>query len=131
MRLLTILILLALQTCMYGGVTLINDSPFVLTAVIQTYDGTFLAQKVLQPGEQKNQVTNLKSTELKRPNYGYDTSITPYTVIWKCSNGGYYSVCSSVSPGALVKANSCPGPYYCKPKPKKDKKGKCYPCPCK
>ena len=115
-----------------SNIILINDSPFTLTAVIQSQDGTFLGQKVLQPGEQKNQVSNLgsMSTNLSSPNYAYNVGLTPYSVIWKCANGGYYSVCSSVSPGSLVRASACPGGYYCKPKPKKNKKGKGKCCCC-
>lgn len=100
---------------------LLNDSPFTLTAVVQAADGTFLGQTEYTPGQQSTFVTTLKPTNLNAPGY-YDIALTPYIVVWKCPNGGFYSVCTQVAAGSLVTANSCPsGPYYCQPKPEKQK----------
>lgn len=111
-----------------GSLYLLNDSPFILVAEVQSADGTALGQISLQPGEQKNAVTELNSTQLNLPN-NPEVSSTPYTVIWKCAHGGYYSTCRNASPGALVQASACPGSYYCKPKKKKEKEKCCKPCP--
>lgn len=98
-----------------GSIMLVNDSPFILSAVIQAADGTFLGQFSIQPGQQKNFTTNLSSTGYKKPGTP-NVSLTPYTVIWQCPSEGHYSMCTQVSPGALCKANECPGPHFCRPK---------------
>jgi len=95
---------------------LINDSPFELTAIIQGATGVFLGQETLQPGEQKQWSTDIKRTEIKEI-YNATFSITPFTVIWKCSYQGYYSICAEVSPGSTVRANFCLGSKECTPKP--------------
>lgn len=100
---------------------LLNDSPFTLTAVVQGADGTFLGQTEYAPGEQRTFVTTLKPTGMQTPGY-YDVAKTPYIVVWKCANGGFYSVCTQVAAGALVSANTCPsGTYFCQPKEQKPK----------
>ena len=99
-----------------GSVMLVNDSSFLLTAVIQASDGTFLGQFSVQPGQQKNFTTSLSSTTYTKPGTP-NVSLTPYTVIWQCPSEGYYSMCTQVSPGALCKANDCPGNHFCRPKP--------------
>ncbi len=111
-----------LPLCVYagtddGGIMLINDSPFILTATIQASDGTFLGQFSIQPKQQKNFTTNLSYTQYQRPGTP-DVSLTPYTVIWQCPSEGFYSMCTSVSPGSLCQANQCPGPHFCAPKQK-------------
>jgi len=103
-----------------GGINLLNDSAFPLTAVIQGADGTFLGQARFKPGEQLSWATNFDPTKFHSPS-APNVSMTPYTVVWKCTNGGFYSTCSGVSPGSLVRANACEGVYYCKPPPKKNK----------
>ncbi|MBM3183742.1 MAG: hypothetical protein FJZ64_00350 [Chlamydiae bacterium] len=98
-----------------GSIMLINDSSFILTATIQAADGTFLGQFSIQPGQQKNFTTNLNATNYVHPGTP-DVSLTPYTVIWQCPSEEHYSMCTTVSPGALCKANDCPGNRFCKPK---------------
>jgi len=100
-----------------GGIMLLNDSPFILTATIQASDGTFLGQFSIQPKQQTNFTTNLTYTEYQHPGTP-EVSLTPYTVIWQCPSEGFYSMCTSVSPGSLCSANQCPGPHFCSPKPK-------------
>ncbi len=102
-----------------GSVLLLNDSPFILTATVQASDGTFLGQFSIQPGQQRNFTTNLNPTGYARPGTP-KTSLTPYTVIWQCPSEGHYSMCTSVSPGALCKANDCPGNHFCSPKKEAD-----------
>lgn len=103
-----------------GSILLYNDSPFILTAIVQAADGTYLGQFTVQPGQQKNVTQNLFPTGIIRPGTP-DISLTPYTVVWQCASEGYYSSCTGVSPGALVRATDCPGAHFCKPKQKDDK----------
>lgn len=103
-----------------GGIMLQNDSPFILTATIQASDGTFLGQFSIQPKQQVNFTTNLGYTEYTHPGTP-SVSLTPYTVIWQCPSEGFYSMCTSVSPGSLCQATQCPGPHFCSPKPENKK----------
>jgi hypothetical protein len=103
-----------------GSILLMNDSPFILTAVVQASDGTFLAQFSIQPGQQRNFTTNVGPTRYQNPGQP-DISMTPYKVVWQCPSEGYYSMCSEVSPGALCRANGCPGNHFCSPKQDKKK----------
>jgi hypothetical protein len=108
-------------------IRLLNDTPFTLTAVVQGADGSFLGQAEYQPGQQNTFVTTLTPTDVQTPGY-YDIARSPYTVVWKCANGGFYSVCPNVSPASLVAASSCPqGNYFCQPKEEK-KKSDCKGC---
>jgi hypothetical protein len=104
-----------------GSILLYNNSPFILTATIQASDGTYLGESTIQPNQQKNFTTNLSPTQYQHPGRP-DVSLTPYTVIWQCPSEGYYSVCTNVSPGSLVRSNDCPGSYFCDPKKQKEKK---------
>lgn len=98
-----------------GSILLINDSVFILTATIQASDGTYLGEFSIQPGQQKNFTQNLSTTMFRHPGMP-DVSLTPFTVVWQCPSEGFYSVCTQVSPGALVTANGCPGNHFCNPK---------------
>jgi len=94
-----------------------NDSPFILTASIQAADGTYLGQNTIQPGQQITWTSSLNPTGYTHP--GTPTvSLTPYTVIWQCSSDEFYSMCTTVAPGALVRANDCQGTRICRPKKK-------------
>ncbi|MBF8264022.1 MAG: hypothetical protein HW387_1687 [Parachlamydiales bacterium] len=103
-----------------GSITLMNDSPFILTATVYTHSGDYLGQVTLQPGEQKNFTSNLSSTSLNRPGHS-EVSITPYRIIWTCAGGGFYSMCRDGSVGATVRANECPGQLFCTPKEEQKK----------
>jgi hypothetical protein len=98
-----------------GTILLYNDSPFILTATIQASDGTYLGQFSIQPNQQKNFTTNLSPTGYAHPGRP-DVSLTPYTVIWQCPSEGFYSMCTRVSPGSMVRANDCEGYRFCNPK---------------
>jgi hypothetical protein len=100
------------------SVTLFNDSPFNIIAIIQSANGKVLGQVNLKPNEQSVWSTDYDVTQLD-VDYDVSSSYTPYTVIWRCSYEGFYSVCTNVASGANVTANSCQGPRYCQPKPKK------------
>lgn len=104
-----------------GSLFLYNDSPFILTAIVQASDGTYLGQFTVQPGQQKNFTQNLFAAPYAHPGTP-QISLTPYTVIWQCPSKGFYSMCTAVSPGALVTASDCPGPHFCSPKEEGKKK---------
>ncbi|MBN1914915.1 MAG: hypothetical protein JW769_03395 [Parachlamydiales bacterium] len=108
------------------SVVLFNDSPFELTAQVQAANGTIIGKTTLKPGEQNIWRSDLSRTYLNTPNTP-KVSLTPFSVIWYCPYGGFYSMCSNVPPGATVTANTCPGSRYCQPKPKEQK---CPPCIC-
>lgn len=103
-----------------GSVFLYNDAPFILTAIIQAADGTYLGQFTVQPNQQKNFTTNLMATPYVHPGTPA-VSLTPYTVIWQCPSEGFYAECRGVSPGAFIRASDCPGSHFCSPK-KQEKK---------
>ena len=130
MKIFLIPFLLLISYCFAESLTLINDSAYELTAIVQSANGKILAQPTLHPGDQLIWNSDQDPTDLKME-YNSSGSYTPYTVIWRCSYEGYYSVCSNVSPGAIITANTCPGARYCKPKPKKEKDTQkcCIPCP--
>jgi hypothetical protein len=101
-----------------GEITLVNDSPYILTASVFTNSGGYLGQVSLQPGQQKNFITNLGSTSLNRPGFP-DVSITPYRIIFQCAGGEVYSMCQDGSVGAYVRASACQGQLQCAPKQQK------------
>lgn len=104
-----------------GTITLMNDSPYILTASVYASSGEFLGQTTLQAGEQKNFTSNLTSTGLSRPGHP-EVSITPYRIIWTCSGGGVYSMSTEGSVGSYVRASACPGQHICSsPKEEKEK----------
>jgi len=98
-----------------GTIMLMNDSPFILTATIQASDQTYLGQFTIQPGQQRNFTQNLSNTQYTHPGTP-DISMSPYIVIWQCASDDIYSMCTAVSPGALVRANECFGYRICRPK---------------
>jgi hypothetical protein len=98
-----------------------NDSPFTLIAVIKAADGSVIGQTKLEPNEEI--FFNLEAQNQAK------VSSTPYTVVWQCPHGGWYSVCSPASPGSLIRANSGTGQKYCAPEEKKPTCPPCAPCP--
>jgi len=98
-----------------GEITLLNDSPYILTASVFTASGDYLGQVSLQPGQQKNFTTNLNYTQLNRPGRP-DVSMTPYRIVWQCAGGEVYSMCTDGATGAFVRASACPGILQCAPK---------------
>jgi len=115
-----LLLLLFLPFCARAGtndgtILLHNDTTFILTAIIQASDGSYLGQFSVQPGQQRNFTTNMFTTMYVHPGTP-DISLTPYTVIWQCPSQGIYTTCTGVSPGAYVKASACEGTRFCAPK---------------
>jgi len=103
-----------------GTLLLYNNTTFILTAIIQASDGSYLGQFSVQPGQQRNFTTNMFTTGYVHPG-APDISLTPYTVIWQCPSQGIYSTCSGVSPGAYIKASDCDGSRFCGPKQEQKK----------
>ncbi len=102
-----------------GEITLVNDSPYILTASVFTNSGAYLGQVTLLPSQQKNFVTNLGSSNLNRPGFP-EVSITPYRIIFQCAGGEVYSMCQDGAVGAYVRASSCQGQLQCSPKQRKN-----------
>ncbi|OGN61277.1 MAG: hypothetical protein A3F40_01165 [Chlamydiae bacterium RIFCSPHIGHO2_12_FULL_27_8] len=103
------------------SVLLFNDSPFELIAEVYSASGKLLGKESFQPGQQDSWSTDMLTTDLD-VNYNANESYTPFTVIWRCSYEGFYSMCTTIGSGAAVSANGCPGPRYCQKKPEdKDK----------
>jgi len=100
------------------SIFLVNNSPYALTAVIHGADGSVLGEVVVQAGEQNTLTIGENRTSLNIPQDS-KASITPYYVIWKCPYGGFYSICSNISPGAMARAGDGDGVKTCQPKPKK------------
>lgn len=98
-----------------SSLLLLNDSTYTLTAVVQAANGIYLGQITIQPGEQTRWTQETSRTDLNVP-MDSQVSMTPYIVTWKCPHEGIYSVCDNASPGSLIRANSCEGMRYCKPK---------------
>ena len=103
-----------------GSIMLYNDSPYILTATIQAADGSYLGQVSIQPGQQSNFTQNLFNTPYKHPG-APNISLTPFTVTWQCASEEFYSMCTGIGPGSLVRANDCLGNRICKPKPEQKK----------
>ena len=108
--------------------TLINDSPFELTAIVQAATGQHLGQELLQPGEKNKWSTDIENTNVEEI-YDSNVSLTPFTVTWKCSYKGYYSISNDVSPGSILRASQGSGSKASTPKPKKEEKSTPPECP--
>ena len=96
-----------------------NDSNTYLFLRLFGADGSLLTETSLAP-----QGTNIYSDEYAPAGSNPTRSLTPYVVHWYCQDGGVdYSVCTDVSDGALVTAQSCSGARQCPQKkiPKPDK----------
>ena len=91
------------SVCFSFSLLLMNDSPLELTAIVLAANNNFLGQEILQPGEQKRWSTEAEHI------YDANVSLTPFTVVWRCSYQGIYSTNINISPGATVKANEGAG----------------------
>ena len=118
-------------TAFAASLTLHNNSPFQLTAIINAANGQFIAQVTIPPGEQKiwnrdlaDMPQNPEDAAEPEANFSDpNVSLTPFMVIWKCPYGGYYSIATNVNTGSYVDANSAPGEHFCRPKEEKQQDG--------
>jgi hypothetical protein len=120
MRLLCLLLLCS--TAWAGTVRLVNDTSYKLRAVIRAADGTELGS--LDVPSQQTMSWNSYWGGVGNIQYN-NISQTPYTVLWYCSDGNPFSVCTGVSTGSTVTASSCDGTKSCKQPNKKS--GRTYP----
>ncbi|SRR5579872_4878451 len=102
----------------FAGLTLVNDSTYKLTVHIRAADGTDLGALEINP--QQSMAWNTFSGTTGNIQY-YNSSQTPYTVIWFCNNGSTdspYSIWTDVPSGATCTANGGDGLRSCQ-KPQK------------
>lgn len=93
-----------------GSVRLLNDSPYVLRAVIRGNDGSFLGEMVVNP-QYGTTWTDSNLDMLQRS----PRSRTPFTVLWYCMDGASFSICTDVGSAATVTAQGCEGARICRP----------------
>lgn len=106
-------ILLLICSSAFAGVTLVNDSIYKLTVHIRAADGSDLG--VMQINSQQTMQWNTFSGTTGNLQY-YNSSQTPYTVIWFCNNGSTdspYSIWTGVPSGAVCNANGGEGLRSC------------------
>ncbi len=101
-----------------GTIRLYNDSTFQLRVVVRGADGSYFGETVMAP--QHTYSWTDSNTQFGIYDRQRQDSITPYTVMWYCMDGGDFSVCTNVATGATVSALSCVGARECKPRPKKN-----------
>jgi hypothetical protein len=111
MRILGIFLLLC--SSVFAGVTLVNDSVYKLTVHIRAADGSDLGAMQINP--QQTMQWNTFSGTTGKLQY-YDSSQTPYTIIWFCNNGSTdspYSIWTGVPSGSVCNANGGDGLRSC------------------
>jgi hypothetical protein len=111
---------LLLCSSAFAGVTLVNDSTYKLTVQIRAADGTDLGALEINP--QQTMAWNTFSGTTGNIQY-YNSSQTPYTVIWFCNNGSTdspYSIWTGVPSGAVCNANGGDGTRSCQAPRKKE-----------
>jgi hypothetical protein len=112
---------LLLCSSAFAGLTLVNDSTYKLTAQIRAADGSDLGSLEIMP--QHTMAWNTFSGTTGNIQY-YNSSQTPYTVIWFCNNGSTdspYSIWTGVSSGAVCTANGGDGLRSCQAPRKHEK----------
>lgn len=112
-----IFFLFAVFSCLQmwaGSILLLNDTPYVLRAVIRGNDGTYLGEVVIN----SHNSSRWTDTYGQLGSYGAPpaNSLTPYTVRWYCNSGDDFSFCTNVATGATVSAKNCDGRRICGPK---------------
>lgn len=108
-------IFLSYSTCFSYSLYLNNNTSYKLTACVESASGELLGQATLNPGEKKSWSDDMNTV------FSSNSSVTPFTVSWKCDYEGVYSVVNEVSPGSVCSPQQGVGVKTCKPKPKKDK----------
>ena len=119
MKILFFAILSCTTTLFAGTIRLVNDSPYMLKAVVRGRDGMFLGEMVIN--SQSDYAWRSANTE--KGYYGEgnvyqeqpNTPQIPYTILWFCQDGSEFSTCTGIAPGSTATALSCPGIRQCKP----------------
>lgn len=92
------------------SINLLNDSPYILKAMIYDSNGVLMGEFILNPSdasEWNNNDQNFGTTD-------NNPSQPPYTVNWFCTTGGgAYGSCDYVAAGATVTAQGCGGSQQC------------------
>ena len=102
---------------------LINDTPFKLTARVESQGGAILGTYKMEPYEQKTVTVDVSSFSAGNiGSKGY--LLTPFTVVWMCETKGQYGIETNVSPSASVRATLSSGKHFCEPPEKKEKEEK-------
>jgi len=100
--------MLTLLTILGAYLQLMNDSSTYLYVRVFGSDGSLITETSLAPGG-----TNVYSDQYAPPG-NPKKSQTPYSVHWYCQDSGVdFSICTDVSDGALVTAESCSGSRQC------------------
>ncbi len=92
-----------------NSVSLFNDSPYTLSAVIFDANGTQLGEFVLNSRD----ATEWSDNDMNFGTESQYASQVPYTVNWNCMSGNSYGVCEDVAAGSVVTAQSCGGVQEC------------------
>jgi len=100
-----------------GSLQLANNSPYALSATVQSADGSYLGEVTVPAGQtvewsDENGPGPEEGVHLDEPTQ----SLTPYTVLWYCPDGGNYSICEEVAEGGMAVAGYCNGNRFCKQK---------------
>lgn len=96
-----------------SSISLYNDSIYPLRAVVHAADGGKLGEVLVEPGQLM--VWNDDSLL-----YGYHPpgkSLTPFTIMWYCTEGTPYSVSPQVANAGMVTAQTSQGTRQCKTPP--------------
>ncbi len=104
-----LMFLFGASLCFANSVSLVNDSPYILTATIYDANGQLLGEFVLNPRDAAQWSDDYENFGTESA----DASQIPYTVNWTCANGGSYGSCQNVAAGAVVTAQSCGGDQEC------------------
>jgi hypothetical protein len=110
MKILLGALLLLTATSYAGSVRLLNDSPYVLRAVIRGNDGSFLGEMVVNP-QYGTTWTDTSLNMLQRS----PRSRTPFTVLWYCMDGNTFSISTDVGSASTVTAQGGDGARICRP----------------
>ena len=96
-----------------SALRLVNDSAFTLEATIISAQGETLASRTISPQNY------FQWTYSPPPRAGNYTPSSPYTVVWRCTDGKEFGVSTYVGNAQWAQASTSNGPQYCIPPKKK------------
>ena len=112
MKKISLLLIFLFFAQLYGTLTIYNDSPYPLSAIIMSADGKMVQTLQISPQHQ--------ATWEEPSGSNYTFSQTPYTVTFKCKSGKLFGVYSYANQGAYVTAMQSVGNRYCEPEKNKN-----------
>lgn len=101
----------AIQACWANSLTLVNNSPYTLKAVVYDSNYKLLGQFVINSGESTQWNDNYLNF-----NFGVEQgyqSVPPYTVNWFCMSNNPFGTCTQAAAGSVVTSESCGGTREC------------------